>query len=62
MDLDPAEALEQPVTKQLAVRVTPELRQAIRMRCAILDMTLTEFVAASLEVVLKAEIDPRPWG
>lgn len=59
MDPDPAEIDGRPSTRHLAARVSPELHRAVRVRCADLDMTVMDFVTASLEMVLKAEIDPR---
>lgn len=59
MDPSVPEAAGQALTRQLTARVTPELHRMIRMRCVELDVPHQEFVNAALEMVLKAEIDPR---
>lgn len=59
MDPSVPEVAGQALTRQLSARVTPELHRMIRMRCVELDVSHQEFVNAALEMVLKAEIDPR---
>lgn len=59
MNTDPADAGSRPAATKLTVRLSPDLRRALRLRCATLDVSIMDFVTASLEMVLKAEIDPR---
>lgn len=59
--MDPIEskgAHGEPVRK-LTVRIPLELSRELHIRVAELDASLQDFVTASLEMVLRARVDPR---
>lgn len=59
MGHNPAGVPGLPAAKKLTIRIDPELHRALRVRCALLDAPVQDFVAAYIEMALKAEVDPR---